>query len=547
MRITHPTYSPKRLWLYVIPLYALVVCSIFFRKFYPFYISQPDPSYIYLFNGMNLASGHMEIGNIDNPGITVHCFSAVIIFIQHLFSSSHLPTYQDVILHPENYLYTCSILLILLFVGTNYRLGTYVFRHTDSIGSTMVFQLVPLINVGIVYRAVMLCPESLIITVASFFMAYLYCNCINGRTLTQKQLSHKTIVFFGLFSGFLIATKYTCVPVIILVLFFIETNRQRLLYVIMCMLSFFFFIIPALAKFKNMYQWVWSLFSHDGIYGAGEQRVINPSQFLKNLKDIFLTDIIFTSIYVVIFLALVIALINYIREKERSPFPRFISGIWLSITILILAVAKHCDFHYLIFAECCFPLGLIISYRIFSASITTTVKSLKKHKQKITYALFSAVCIFLVIEKIRYMPKHYLSPVGISNYVDEYRNTPFIICVNGTAACEREEPALYLGYMYSGGLVATYFPFLEKTYPNSYLYSVALNVLIHWEQAVPLTALTEKNKEVLVYLKGYDDAKQQSLLHQFCANPGTEPYDEQLIFKDLATQQSIYMIHHKSE
>ena len=546
MQITHTKYSLKRLWLYVIPLYALVVCSIFFRKSYPFYMSQPDPCYCYLFNGMNLASGHMEIGHIDHPGTPVQCFAAIVIFMKHLFSSSHLPVYQDVILNPESYLYPCSLLLILLFLVSNYLVGAYVFRHTSSVGTAMVLQLTPLVHVNIIQHVVALCPESFIATVSCFFMGYLYVQCVQNKLSDKLHGSYRTVIFFGIFSGVLIATKYICAPVTILVLFLLEKNKQRLLYVGISILSFFFFIIPAIPKMKNMYQWIWALFSHDGIYGRGEAQVINPSSFLRNLKDIFLTDTVFTSLYAIITLAVVIALINRFGKKRKAPLFRAITGVWLAITVLVLAVAKHSEFHYLIFAECCFPFGLMVAYKILSGFISATIKGFEKHRQKIAYALFSAIFLFLVIEKIRYMPKLYPSPVGISSYVDEYNDTPFIICVNGTAACERKEPALFLGYMYSGGLITTYFPFLEKTYPNTYLYSVDLQVLIHWEQTVPLTSLTEKNKEVLVYLKGYDNAKQQSLLHQFCSNP-TELCDEQLIFKDQATQQSIYIIHHKSE
>lgn len=541
-------YSKKQWLLFIIPVYIIILSCIFLRKLWPFYMSQPDPSYIYLFNGMNLAGGNMEVGNIDNPGITVHCFAAIVIFIKHLFSSSHLPIYQDVILNSESYLYTCSVLLIFLFTGINYILGAYVFRHTGSIGVAVVFQLAPLINIGIMQRVVTLCAESFIIIVTSFFMAYIYCQCIDNTTLIKKNTSFKKVILFGLFSGFLLATKYTCVPVIILVLFFIEKTKQRLFYLGMSILSFLFFIIPALPEFKNMYQWVWSLFSHDGIYGTGKQQVINPSYFLKNLKDIFLTDIIFTSFYVIITLAFIIALAGRVRKKNTTPLFRLVTGVWLSITTLILAVAKHCDFHYLIFAECCFPLGLILSYKIFSHSLnlpsyagSTIGQGYKKHQQKIAWSVFVFAGIFLVIEKIRYIPFHPYQPVNISNYIGEYKTLPLIISVKGSLACERKEPALFLGYMYSGSLTNEYYPFLEKKYPRTFIYTDGSPNFIHWEQLVPINQFSEQNRKMLVYLKGYDNAKQQALLHQFC--PGALWNDKQVIFNDSKTLQAVYLVN----
>lgn len=478
----------------------------------------------------------MEIGHIDHPGTTVQCFAAVVIFIKHLFSSSHVPTYQDVIINSESYLYVCSVLLLIMFIAGNYLLGLYVFRHTGSMGTAMVFQLTPLIHINIVRSAVVLAPEAFIVIAASFFMAYLYIKCI-----INKVLDLRTVIFFGLFSGFLIATKYVCAPVIILVLFLLEKNRQRLVYIVASVFSFFLFIIPAIPKLKNMYLWVWALFSHDGIYGAGEQRVVNPSVFLKNLKDIFLTDTIFTSMYAIITLACVVAVINRKKTTQINLFLRAIAGVWLCISLLILAVAKHCEFHYLIFAECCFPLGLMLSYRIFSISWSPFIQRFQRHQKQLTWSVFAAAGIFLIIEKIRYVPSQYYQPVGISKYVDEYKTVPLVISVNGLLACERKEPALFLGYMYSGNLLNTYYPFLEKMYPDTYLYTDGSQNVIHWEQSIPITRFYEKNKKILVYLKGYDNARQQALLHQFC--PAVLSGNEQVVFRDTKTLQGIYLLN----
>jgi len=540
----------KRLLLFLIPLYVIILSFIFLRTFLPFYLNQPDPSYCYLFNGMNTLGGNMgkqAFKNLLQPGATIQCFASGVIFIKSLFSSSHSPIYEDVIRNPESYLSACSVILTLLLVCINYLTGVYVFRHTGSIGVSMLFQITPLINIDIIKRAIVLEPESLIIIVSAFFMAYLFLKAPENKVNTDNQQNKKSAILFGLFSGFLIASKYTCVPIIFLVLFILKKNKERLIYLGMVMLSFFILIIPVLPKIENMFQWVRDFSIYNDIYGNVEEQAINPPQFIKNLKDLLLTDTVFTLIYFVITMALLITVVNSIRKRE-TPFVRTISGVWFSITSLILAVAKHCDFHYLIFAECCFPLGLVISYKIFSGSFSSFIQNFRNYTKKILYSALAIFFLFLMVEKIRYIPLHYVQPVSIDKSTDKYEALPLIISVKSGLACGRKEPALYLGYMYAGGTQDVYARFLEKIYPGTYIYWNGLQTLTHWEQTIPMAEFSAKNKKMLLYLKGYDDAEALSVLNKFCVNDtGTKPVDEKIVFKDLKTLQSVYMIDESHE
>jgi len=539
MELKTTANSRKRLLLFLIPLYTIIFSGIFLKKFSPFYMSEPDPCYCYLLNGTNLASGHMEVGHIDHPGTTTQCFASVVIFAKHLLSSSHLPILQDVISNPESYLYTCSIALILLLVSINYLTGSYVFKRTGNIGLSILFQMTPLINTNIIQRGIMLEPESAIIIVATFFMAYLFLNAPENNMQADKPLTNKTIILFGVFSSFLIATKYTCAPVICLVLFILQKTKNRFIYLGATILSFLTFIIPALPKIKNMFQWVWGLATHDGIYGTGEERLINSSQFFHNFKGILLTDAVFTSIYSIITLTFIVAIINRIIKKQTVPFFRTICGLWLSITLLILAVAKHTEFHYLIFAECCFPLGMAVSYKILSNSFVPFVESYRKYEKRILYSFLSIFSVFLVIEKVRYIPLHYPKNLGINKYIDNHKTTSLIISCKSGLACERKEPALYLGYMYAGNIQDEYARALDTLYPNTYIYWNGSQTLTHWNETLPIADFLNKNKSVLIYLKGYDDTAQVNIIHKFSSGNAVQKSE---LFKDSETLQSVCLI-----
>ena len=535
------TFSTRRLFLFIIPLYTLVVSVIFINKFSPFYHSEPDPCYSYLFNGMNLAGGNMELGHVDHPGTTVQCFAATVIFTKHFLMHSATPLSHDVITNAEDYLLTCSIILIILFISINYLTGVYVYRHTKSIGLSMLFQITPLININIIQRAIVLDSESFIILAANIFMAYLFVNAPENNAPAEKPLRNRKVIVFGIFSGLLIASKYTCVPVLFLVLFVLKNNKQRLIYFGATVLSFFIFIIPALPKLGNMFRWISGIATHDGIYGKGEERIINPSQYLNNLQGIMLTDTIFTAFYGIITVAFIYALVKRVKKTGTVPFFCTITGVWVSITLLILAVAKHTEFHYLIFAECCFPLGLAVSYKILSASLVSFSTNYNRHRKVIIYSFFSALCIFLVIEKIRYMPFHPLKKVGISKYLDKYKDIPIVISIKDGLACERKEPALYLGYLYSGNLQSQYSVSLNNIYPNTYIYWNNSQSLTHWSEGVSIAELLNKNKSVIVYTKGYNDSTWANIIHRF-ENGKQGQYSEQEIFKDAETLQSVCLI-----
>ena len=544
MQITSNIFSKKRLILFLIPIFTLIVSFGFLKQLLPFYMSVPDPSYIHLFNGINLAGGNMEVGNTDNPGTTIQCFAAVVIFIKHLFSFSHGPVSQDVMLNSEGYLYACSASLIILFVCINYLTGAYIFRYTGNVGLSLLFQITPLININIIRRVIVLEPEAAIIIAATFFMAYLFIKAPENLEITRR-LNNKTIILFALFSGFLIASKYTCAPVVFLILFILEKNKQRLLYLAMVAVSFMLFIIPALPKIGSMCQWVWGLITHDGIYGKGAERIINPSQYTHNLKELFITDTIFTSIYCIITLAFLIAFLQRLGKRKAVPFFRAISGLWISITTLILVVAKHCDFHYLVFAECCFPFGMAISYKIFSAFFFQSVSHYKKYEKSMLYLIFTLFSIFLVVEKIRYLPMRHPQPLFTDKYMAGYKTLPRIISIKSSTECELIEPSLYLGDSFSGSLQDAYGRFLNKIYPNTYIYWDGTQNLLHWNETLTIPDFFSKKSGALVYMKGFDRTSQTNLLNKFCTANGTRMQGKckvQKIYSDSGTVQSIYLI-----
>jgi hypothetical protein len=135
------TFSNKnKLFLLALPAFYLLIAGVYLIHWIPFFTGNPDPVYAYLFNGMTLATGKMEVGHTDHPGTPVQCFAAIVIFIKHLFNHS-IPLYQDVILHPESYLRAICTAISLVFAFTTWYTGHYLLKRTGNIFLALVFQL----------------------------------------------------------------------------------------------------------------------------------------------------------------------------------------------------------------------------------------------------------------------------------------------------------------------------------------------------------------------------------------------------------------------
>src|SRR5690242_10406183 len=98
----------------------------------PFFSSWGDPTYSYLFNGLNIASGYFKVGQVDHPGTPLQWYSAGLIRLFHLFSSEK-DIVRDVLAHPEWYLFRMGIVSSFIIALCVYLAGTLMMRFTQNI------------------------------------------------------------------------------------------------------------------------------------------------------------------------------------------------------------------------------------------------------------------------------------------------------------------------------------------------------------------------------------------------------------------------------
>src|ERR1041385_4453398 len=122
----------KRLIFLIIPV-CVYLAVIPLRKAWGhyYYAINSDPSYLYLFNGLNLAS-FQPAAHVDNPGSTVQIISAVVIRSTAFFRHEK-DIEKDVILHPELYIKIINRFLFILCLTVLFLLGVFANAYTSNI------------------------------------------------------------------------------------------------------------------------------------------------------------------------------------------------------------------------------------------------------------------------------------------------------------------------------------------------------------------------------------------------------------------------------
>ncbi len=523
----------NKILILVLPAIYLLIAGVYLIHWIPFYAGNPDPVYAYLFNGMNLATGKIEVGHTDHPGTPVQCFAAIVIFIRHLFHHN-IPLYQDVILHPESYLRTICTAISLLFVFTSWYTGYYLFERTGNIILALLFQLTPLLGSNVMY-AQNPQPESFLIIAGMLFIAYIYYQSVYKKVHALPAPGWKQIALYALFTGFLVACKFTCAPLMLLVLFLVPSFRLCAGYILLSVFFFFLFITPAYLSWSIMFHWVYSLATHTGIYGQGSTGVIDPVEFRAHLKDIFKEDFYFTAIFILLVAALIVAFIKRKQMgRENRVYVRLLSGTFLSCTVLTLLVAKHYSFHYILPIKLCFPLILAGSYEVLAP-----VVNIQQKRRNI--AFFYCFIGILLLGAVKDTYPHFSLSIShaVPDTLKKYPGEPLIISADYQAAFI--EPSLDFGTRYSASSHFKYWEFLQKVYPQSYLYKQNEGTIAHWAGVAFIPELFAKFNKVIVYFYHNRPVERDTILNNLCTwNHTIKLADSRVIYANPETKEYIY-------
>ncbi|MBF0489459.1 MAG: hypothetical protein HQL15_02415 [Candidatus Omnitrophica bacterium] len=380
--------------LFIIPLLTGIVFLLSRFAAGPFWLNC-DPSYLYLFNALHMVKG-LTPTFLDNPGTPLQI---LILWIIRLLNIGHnsSQTIHEVLLHPEFYLYTTYLVLILFFTIASIYLAVYVYRQSQDKIAAILTQL-PFLSFFFLRGFETQLPVIPVITNIGAECVLVVISCLYNlyflklyfADTPKKRLS--AILSLGLVCGLGFATKLTFLPLVLCGLL-ITPWKTKILFLAGFITAFVLGTFPVIHQYPVLLQSIKDYSVHTGHYGSGPLGFINWSEFFPNILEISSHYWFFVLLSIGLFIWSSKQLIK--NHKDRLTL--FLWTACLGTLLQYAATAKHFSLHYLL------P-GLSLFSSIFLLFYLKTIHHSPRYKPTAIIFII-AFTSFCMLQHILYLPK----------------------------------------------------------------------------------------------------------------------------------------------
>lgn len=493
----------------IIPISLAILALFFIKDLGPAYLSCFDPAYNYLLNGLNLAAGQMEIGHTDHPGTPVQIFSAIILHIVYIFKNDD-SIMASVLNHPETYLKAISYSLIILHAIALFFIGNKVYKRTNSINQAVFLQLSTLISLTATFSIPGLGTESFLGILGILLLIVLF-----DYSFSENPKNQNIYVFqFSIIVSFLITTKVSALPLLIIPLIIIKSWLNKLKYTGLSIVFTAIILIPIYTKLSHFADFIGVMFTHQGSYGQGQEGLINWPDYFSKIALAFTKEIPFTVSYMLIFSASVFSLLKFnIFRKAEATHKKLLYTILGVISIQILIVARQFSFHYLLPAYSLSILGIYTIYRMILPQLTI-VENFSALKTSVSIWILVILLFIRAIVYFNFFTGLKNPAMETVSFLKQHEQKAKVILAERHKESAFVEQALYFGTTYSGSLKNRYRSFLKIKYPKTFFYADDED-LYDWQRRFMKEALMMNNPEIILYLKYSNDYQQIKFKEQF--------------------------------
>lgn len=328
--------------LWILPVFYGVWYLIRHHATGPYYSYSIDPEYPYLFNSLGAALLEFDrIGHIDHPGTPFQLFTGIVVRLTHLLLGRG-DIVSDVAARPELYLGAASLALASLTTLVLIWLGRLAEKAGQPKKDSLILQsgfLVSAILLDVQSRYI---PDQLqiICTFLLIGITYLYLyrpDYHPGR--------------YALISGLIVAlgftTKIHFAPFFLLPLILLFTHpRYSLHYVGSFLVSGALILMPIYRKLKHTKTFAMKMATHDGIYGKGNERFLDPEKFFRHIGKLIEDNTFF---FVCAGIMLLLSIIVLFDKRHRRLLIAETRMAWVLSLVIILStavIAKHYKNYY---------------------------------------------------------------------------------------------------------------------------------------------------------------------------------------------------------
>ena len=474
----------------ILPLLLLAWGIFTYLLYDPFFSRTIDPEFPYLINGLNCATLKFNyIGHYDHPGTPFQIFNGIVIRLTHLVSGNG-NIVQDVFARPEHYMNAISNSMLFVQVLLIFAVGFVGFKRKIPFWQIAILQASCFFNDVLIWFFNRANPDRFfMITFLIFILIYL-------KHGYENRSLRKFAIWSGVAMALGLATKINYLPLLILPLLYIDTNKNRLIYVGSCIVSFFIFIAPIINKFNDFFRFLTGIFKHDELYGGGQANILNVQKMMNSTVEIFKGN---PELYVLIITLIAMAFIAFRKRKEgMNGFMLLFAGFLVIIVVQMLMVSKHYKNYYLA------PTFIIYGFIFFSISLFLY----KIMKRKIYLIIFSILLpVLFLYNTVHKVKRDYpvilnsiLERNKIRTFVDtEISKTDYWFIEPTWESAPFVENALVYGLSYCGHRT-DYLPQLMAVNPNIITYEGNTEQVKMWRGSpVNLDSIIATGKNINVY------------------------------------------------
>ena len=326
--------------LVIIPVFYFLIGAYFRYIFGDLSLRSVDPDYMHFLSGMCISTGKFSQANIDHPASIMQLILAVVFRIVYLFRPHNLPYFEDAIINSDLYLSAANLVFTLIISVAILIAGHKIYEISGSIISALLIQTSPFLA-NILYDIIGRIYPELLLAIPVFILIII---CFKAIYNESEQPSVGWIAFAIAFG---MATKATFLPVAILPFFILTTRKQLVRYLIFTMLFYLVLALPVTFQLSHYWNWMKDFFIHSGDYGRGDSNIINPKEFIRNMKEIFNSEKILFYSAGILALSFLLFFRKVKTTRGKTVF-RISIGIILLLIIQTLLISKQYGYRYFV-------------------------------------------------------------------------------------------------------------------------------------------------------------------------------------------------------
>jgi hypothetical protein len=527
-----------RFFLLILPFAYLFLGFYFNQIIGLFSMRNVDPEYVYLTNGLYMSLGHMNVQHIDNPGTPLQMMVAVVCRVVYFIRAPHIPYIEDVMMNSDLYLNIINHVVIALTSIILYISGVIIWRITSLLPYGLLIQTLPFYS-NLTYDIIGRLTPELLLPIPALLLSIMIIKTVKSKS---DKLDFKTILLYGMISGFGLSIKFTYFPLLIIPLFLIPGYKDKLKYILLSLLSLFVFAIPILYNLSFIIQWIRDILIHSGHYGKGSPNVLLWNPFLHHLVTFYKFHVFLTFTWLMGFILLLIYLI-YNKKEVNHRLLYGMTGVLIAMLVQIIIVAKHYEYRYLVPGLTLFPILIILSFEILKNTLRL------KWMNIITGFIILAgtsYCLPRQIQSIHIRSRGIFTEMKnkmvTKHYVETLPADAIKLLTPSEYGCPFHDFSIMISHCWAGRENKVFMPVYKKLYPATYQYFKWEGRNKYWNDNYDISDITCSTHPVYFFIANYSPELDTVSLDALLPAYPVEKIKQQLVFDNPVTNEKIFRL-----